>query len=120
MSDCSISSVSPVGKRIHYSFVFVTFGRIENQARGISQQSRVYPVEFKNNDERSEQTFLDEQGLNEELRSAFAIGEALWQEGRENATIGAGLGLIWRISDHMLSSVDCITTTCEFEFLVHR
>src|SRR5262249_39931559 len=60
-------------KNDSFSFVFVTFGRIENQARGISQQSPVYPVEFKDIDERSEWTFLDEQGLNEELRSAFAI-----------------------------------------------
>jgi hypothetical protein len=60
-------------KNDSFSFVFVTFGRIENQARGISQQSPVYPIEFKDIDERSEWTFLDEQGLNEELRSAFAI-----------------------------------------------
>lgn len=60
-------------KHDSFSFVFVTFGRIENQARGISQQSAVYPVEFRDIDERSEWTFLDEQALNEELRSAFAI-----------------------------------------------
>jgi AIPR protein len=53
--------------------VFVTFGRIENQARAISQQSPVYPVELKDIADRSEWTFLDEQGLNEELRSAVAI-----------------------------------------------
>jgi hypothetical protein len=60
-------------KNDSFSFVFVTFGKIENQARRISQQRAVYPAELKDLDERSEWTFIDEQGLNEELRSALSI-----------------------------------------------
>ena len=60
-------------KNDSFSFVFVTFGKIENQARSISHQPAVYPANFKDLEDRFEWTFIDEQALNEELRSAVAI-----------------------------------------------
>jgi Holliday junction resolvase-like predicted endonuclease len=56
-----------------FSFVFVTFGRIDNQARALSEQPAIYPETLKDIEQRSDWIYLDEQALNEELRSAHSL-----------------------------------------------
>ena len=56
-----------------FSFVFVTFGLLQNQARAVSEQEPVYPTDPADLDQRCEWVFIDEQQLNEDLRSAIAL-----------------------------------------------
>ena len=60
-------------KNDSFSFVFVTLGKIENQARKLSEQAAVYPENLRDLEQRSEWIYYDEQSLNEELRSAHSL-----------------------------------------------
>ncbi|OQW59172.1 MAG: hypothetical protein A4S14_04020 [Proteobacteria bacterium SG_bin9] len=56
-----------------FTFVFVTFGLLQNQARALSEQEPIYPVDIADLDQRCDWLYLDEHRLNEELRSAIAL-----------------------------------------------
>jgi hypothetical protein len=56
-----------------FELVYVTFGKLDNQARKISEQKPNYPDSVPDLDLRCSWSFLDESGLNEELRSALAV-----------------------------------------------
>ncbi len=60
-------------KNDSFSFVFVTLGKLENQARKLSEQPPVYPESLKDLEQRSEWIYVDEQSLNEDLRSAHSL-----------------------------------------------
>ena len=53
-----------------FELVFVTFGKLEGQARKLSAQSISYPSDLPDLAERCEWRYLDENDLNIELRSA--------------------------------------------------
>jgi hypothetical protein len=52
-------------KNDSFTFVFVTFGLLENQARKLSEQEPNYPAELQDMEERCDWMYLDEQRLNE-------------------------------------------------------
>jgi Integrase core domain/AIPR protein len=56
-----------------FELVYVTFGKLDNQARKISEQKPNYPDSVSDLDQRCSWTYLDESNLNEELRSALAV-----------------------------------------------
>ncbi|WP_298255605.1 AIPR family protein [Bradyrhizobium sp.] len=60
-------------KNDSFTMIFVTFGKLEGQARKLSQQAASYPSDIPDLESRCEWVYLDEQDLNEELRSARAI-----------------------------------------------
>jgi AIPR protein len=60
-------------KNDSFSLIFLTFGKLENQARRLSEQPANYPATISDLEQRCDWVFLDEQNLNEELRSARAI-----------------------------------------------
>lgn len=60
-------------KNDSFTFAFITFGILENQARKLSEQDPTYPAGLEDFSERCEWIYLDEQRLNEELRSAIAL-----------------------------------------------
>lgn len=53
-----------------FEMIFVTFSKLEGQAREISLQNPVYPSDVPDLETRCEWKFLDESDLNMELRSA--------------------------------------------------
>ena len=55
-----------------FSLVYLTFGEIANQAKTISREEPSYPNGFPDLDERCDWEFLDETGLNEEIRTALS------------------------------------------------
>ena len=56
-----------------FTLIFLTFGKLENQPRQVSEQAANYPAIIPDLDQRCDWVFLDETALNEELRSARSI-----------------------------------------------
>jgi hypothetical protein len=64
-----------------FELVYVSMGKIENQARDLANGPPVYPKEFPDLSERCSWEFLDEAGLNEALRDVQRVARGV-QTGR--------------------------------------
>jgi hypothetical protein len=56
-----------------FELVFITFGKINDQARAVSEQTPDYPADVLDLDERCDWKFLDETDINVELRNARSV-----------------------------------------------
>jgi hypothetical protein len=60
-----------------FELVFITFGKINEQARAVSQQTPDYPVDVPDLDERCDWRFLDETEINVALRNAHSVAAGI-------------------------------------------
>ena len=56
-----------------FILIYMTYGRIDNQARIVADQLPDYPLDVQDIDQRCEWRFLDQQDLNVELRNAINL-----------------------------------------------
>ena len=60
-----------------FELVFITFGKINEQARAVSQQAPDYPTDVPDLDERCDWRFLDETDINVALRNAHSVAAGI-------------------------------------------
>jgi hypothetical protein len=60
-----------------FELVFITFGKINEQARAVSEQAPDYPADVPDLEERCDWKFLDETDINVELRNARSVAAGI-------------------------------------------